>query len=66
MPRPTKHIPTQYLQQDAARARGWNLAQNAPNQDPEAARLPGNAPSSAPVVSLPFPSVPCQAGHLCV
>ena len=51
MPRPTKHIPTQYLQQDAGRARGWNLAQNAPqNQDPEAARLPGDGPSSAPVV----------------
>ena len=49
MPRPTKHVPTQYLQSDAAKARGWNLSQNAP-QDPEAARLPGNMPSSAPVV----------------
>ena len=51
MPRPTKHVPTQYLQSDAARARGWSTAANAP-QDPEAVRLPGNAPSSAPVVRL--------------
>ena len=45
------YVPNEYLQNEAAAARGWNRADQAPAYPPEheASRMGVNAPSSAPV-----------------
>lgn len=51
IPAPTVYVPNEYLQNEAAAARGWNRADQAPAYPPEheASRMGVNAPSSAPV-----------------
>ncbi|KAK9792745.1 hypothetical protein WJX73_004024 [Symbiochloris irregularis] len=51
IPRATIHVPNEYLQSDAASARGWGgrTAQAPVAPDSEAARMGVNEPSSAPV-----------------